>query len=792
MITALQHFISKKGKFVFILLLLLVIVSFVLYLSQGSSVFDLISDGGREKKEFYGYDWNDPDQRRFLNVTSRAAGSVGVLISPIQEAVEVADQSYIEGLQQQMQAAFRANPEEIDQEALQRMFQYMQAWPNFSRDFKIREIARSGAYDTEFLDQSIKARVALEGQADSWDLLPLQINHPGINSEFIKFLTSIDPSLESESNRTSVLSMVGSRFGMTGTELESVLYSSFRDMLIDRIYAQQGFTLPGEVEVLAQQNAFAWDGEVAVIAAKDLPEIQMDWGELEVVEAPKAGGRLIFTFDQKEMVLEFGNQVDDKNQTVVGVPLGKNLKQFVQQLSKAINQKVSGVKAQIRKNTNIVLKLDQQSLPQTFPKISLNSKEIRFEDTLLPKLTQFYEANKDLKAFKEESRTFATAMVFPAQNFMTPPPPADEARLRSYFERNRLDFLPEIKEDNNETAPKEVKFEEVVDEVRGKVGAQDLEDAKRESDRLAQNAALEFLDNLNTYSDRIKRNYPDFNGLRNSPELKSFLADSGAEQKKISFSSKDMNLQSMILGLEKRASEKRSNQDPLVEVESLNEAKFFTHSVRKSRNGHVVFLLDRKTKEKPADFDRISFSTLYKEYTGNIQSSEFSRKVDEIAQSLSSGSGSEDSLLSTYKFEVKNQTSARATFDAKQRSLRAKIEKLEDSRSEKKVDDKSGSEGIDKEVAKLQSQINQLGAERTAVLEVLKGAENLEVDDKWVEIERNEDRAIFGLLSGVYSIQGKQIEMEQKQSMNTNLELSRGMLARDQTIRELLSIHLAE
>lgn len=50
MITALQHFISKKGKFVFILLLLLVVVSFVLYLSQGSSVFDLMSDGGREKK----------------------------------------------------------------------------------------------------------------------------------------------------------------------------------------------------------------------------------------------------------------------------------------------------------------------------------------------------------------------------------------------------------------------------------------------------------------------------------------------------------------------------------------------------------------------------------------------------------------------------------------------------------------------------------------------------------------------------------------------------------------------
>ena len=95
-------------------------------------------------------------------------------------------------------------------------------------------------------------------------------------------------------------------------------------------------------------------------------------------------------------------------------------------------------------------------------------------------------------------------------------------------------------------------------------------------------------------------------------------------------------------------------------------------------------------------------------------------------------------------------------------------------------------------MAKLQSQINQLGAERTAVLDVLKGAENLEVDGNWVEIERNEDRAIFGLLASVYSIQGKQIEVGQKKSMNANLELSRGMLARDQTIRELLSVHLAD
>ena len=94
------------------------------------------------------------------------------MISPTQQTVEKADNAYIQGLQQQIQAAFRANPEEVDQEAMQRLFQYMQAWPNFSRDFKVREIARSGAYDADFLDQSIKTRVVLSGQADAWDFLP--------------------------------------------------------------------------------------------------------------------------------------------------------------------------------------------------------------------------------------------------------------------------------------------------------------------------------------------------------------------------------------------------------------------------------------------------------------------------------------------------------------------------------------------------------------------------------------------------------------------------------------------
>ena len=45
--------------------------------------------------------------------------------------------------------AFQANQEDVDQQALQRLFGFMQAWP-ISRELKVREIARSGAYDRLF------------------------------------------------------------------------------------------------------------------------------------------------------------------------------------------------------------------------------------------------------------------------------------------------------------------------------------------------------------------------------------------------------------------------------------------------------------------------------------------------------------------------------------------------------------------------------------------------------------------------------------------------------------------
>ena len=100
MITALQNFISRKGKIFFILLLFVVVVSFVLYLAQGSSVFDLLPNPNKQTKEFYGHDLNDPDQMRSLGAQNRVASDFGMLVGPTSSTKEIED----------FRGVFEANP----------------------------------------------------------------------------------------------------------------------------------------------------------------------------------------------------------------------------------------------------------------------------------------------------------------------------------------------------------------------------------------------------------------------------------------------------------------------------------------------------------------------------------------------------------------------------------------------------------------------------------------------------------------------------------------------------------
>ena len=751
---------------------------------------------GERRKSFFGYDWNDPDQRRFLSVTTRAAGAMGVISSPGREDISKAGTAYMEGLQQQIQAAFRANPEEVDRDAMQRMFEYMQAWSNFAPDFQAREIARSGSYDGEFLDAAIESRVALGFQADEWDFLSPQVNHPAVNVEFLNFLTRLDPSLQSEANRSSVFSMVGSRFGMSANELESILYAAFRDNQIDRVYQSRGFTLPGEINALSHENAFVWDGDVAVLSATALPRKTLSLGQVKLSKQPSKGDSLSVSYGTKKYSFTFSDSATDANGSIVEVVLGKTIKKSVQALISALNQKGLGILAAEKKGNVISLELENDKLGKSSPLIKADAKSLEFTELLSDKLLTYFEENRDLDVFAEEPRTFATAMVFENQSFLIPPPPADEARLRSYFERNRLDFLSEenssVKKDGNNSFPQGVKFEDVVEQVRQKVSQQDTNDAKREASRLAQESALDFLDNLNSFADQIKRKFPDYIALRNSDEVERFLTSSEAKQRKVSFSDSEMGVQSMVLGLERRASEQRTNREPLEEVSSLDEVRFFTRSVRKSRNGQVVFILDRKTGRRPSAFKDLPFSTLCREYLRHLQADAFAKKVESIKKRLTESGKADNKDLKVHQFSKKNSGTAQVYFDAKQRNSRSKIQKLEQDKAELKEEESAKKASLDRKIKSLNSGIEELNQERSIVISFLEGAGALPVDGKWAEVERNENEVIFGKLRDIYSLIGKVAEPDDVVAMQRNLELSRGMLSRDQILRELISSSLEE
>ena len=223
MITALQNFISKRSKLLFPLLLLVITVSFVLYLSQGSSVFDLLPDPNYESKQLYGVDLNDPDKRRVVNLSNRVASDFGAIVSPTEPAMGNADRRFIENLQSQIQTAIRSNQENIDRNQLQQMFEFMQQWPNLPKQIKIREIARSGLYDFEFSESSFQAKITLDGLAESWGFLPLSLNHNDINIYFDKFVKSLSPGLSDDRNRTLAMRNVGQRHGFSSRDTETIL-----------------------------------------------------------------------------------------------------------------------------------------------------------------------------------------------------------------------------------------------------------------------------------------------------------------------------------------------------------------------------------------------------------------------------------------------------------------------------------------------------------------------------------------------------------------------------------------
>jgi len=831
MITAIQNFISKKGKFVFILLLLLVIFSFVLYLSQGSSVFDLLPDPNKQSRDFYGYDWYDPDQRRYLTVNNRVAADFGVVSSPTGEAFKDADESFMQGLQGQLQQAFRANQQDVDQEALQRLFGFMQAWPNFPRDLKVREIARSGSYSPEFSEATVQAKVSLDAQANSWSFLPLEINHPSINQKFAEYVSRIDPNLLDEANRSRALEFVGRRHGLSPREVESVLFSHFRTSLVNDVFALNGYALEEEANLDLHADSFAWDGEVYEVRSEQASAKLPVLFNLKFKELPKEGTRIDFSFANQKTTFICGNNLKENNNSEILVQLGDKLPAFLQNFQRKIERENLGVRVSKNGKNGLSFAFKAGGKLRSYPKISSSSSSLVVKDLLKEKLKAFFEERKGEDPFAKAPRTFASAVLFSsAPHFLEPSQP-DEARMRSYFERNRLDFLPsaesteqkgvpgpvgaadanrsddaneeellaELAMDANSSGLPAVTFEEVKEEVARRILQLDREEAKREAERLSREDALTFLESLNQLGDRLRSKYGDFPKIRNSSELDELISQSGAKERKISFSADEMNVQAMVLGLQARDSERRNNREPLEEVAQLNERIYFTRSVRKTRDGFAVFLLNRKVGKEDGEFESTQFNKLYDQYIEFLDGAEFEAMCSTVLNDLNQGGPKQTAKGSHFSVSAKNSLTSRNSFDARQRKLRAQIEKLENTKTEIAAQESNSTQSNPKDLAEIDTSLKdlreeqeELGRERELISRLLEAAPTLPVNEKWSELERTEERALFAKLSQVYTLRKLESSNDEVLGREKDLEVARSEKDRDSLVDDLIQAKLGD
>jgi hypothetical protein len=481
-------------------------------------------------------------------------------------------------------------------------------------------------------------------------------------------------------------------------------------------------------------------------------------------------------------------------------------------------------------------KIDE--LPVAKPIISSTSA-IKVQLDLDKELIAFHDENKLESVFAEPARTFATSLTFSTSDFLRIPPEPDEAIMLAYFERNKdqfsalstdlesnssedlngakgptgleevnstegnksitdtleLDLLKDLGGDVNNSQSIAVTFEQVRDQVRQRIIDGDRIDAERYALSDARDAALAFLDELNQLQDKLRSKYSTYPERRNSTEMSALIAKHRSKAQGFSFSDKDMPMRGAIMGLETRESERRTNRQPLQEVKSLNERGFFTRSVRKAREGYVVFLFDKFVESGPGSYATASFKDLYTGYTDKIKSEALQNHADDLLKDMDD---SPKSILQEHgtlvDVERKNATGVRSFYDKRNRSLDQELSPLQDEVTAINDAERDGNatsaqlakkSKLEEKIAVMRDQQATLNRERSLAIRLLEACSSLSTTNKWEELERSEDEIIFARLLGVYTMRPKFLEEKVISDRVLDLEYARAEKIRSKLVEDL-------
>lgn len=465
MITALQNLISgKMGKVFFTLLLLIIVVSFVLYLSQGNSVFDHLGESGR-KRDFYGHDLNDVDVNRYLSVSHSIAADVGAVVVPDSESLQAASarfhpevprrmQANIMGQYQEFMAQMGSVPPEQQQnlhQLFRRQFERVQGlmnnWNFFPDPVRARIISRENPEDKEFEEASVKAKLALEHIADLWDLLPPETEEASVVvAPYVRHVGELDPTLAlNDGNRSRIFGEIGAMpgHGLSINQVDDVIFSYYRAAKVDEVLSATGFALEEEAELDLLTENLAWSVDGVSLSEDDLDLPDETFAMLTLKEQPKSKEHLGIRLPGKMLEFKFLAEGGEDNSTAIKVvidPAGVSATR--DNLRDALEKADPGFLVLPEGNATLALVLDDADLPSGLPVLGSPSASLEIKAVLESRLRAFHEERKNQPPFQEPAGVVVTAVTFAMSQHMEEPSEPTEAALRRYFEANKDSFAP--------------------------------------------------------------------------------------------------------------------------------------------------------------------------------------------------------------------------------------------------------------------------------------------------------------------------------------------------------------
>ena len=413
MISWLQTLIEKRGKWLFIVLLAIVIFSFVPYISPtGSSSLDLFSDGAqRGRDQYFSYDWYDPNDQRSLTIQATVSGAFGTSPKPDQNA-------WLETL---------------------------------------REVYSGQLEQSEFQDRrsrlAMEAKIALLEIGAAWELLPVALENDAIVKAFREFLSARvdervgitqDGELDAAKYEKVIQNLARGLGDLNPNQVQAILFEDFRSKHVDAALSAAGFALPLEGELEVRGDDLLWKFEAVSIDGESFEPEPLPFASIRLRSVPEDNATLTLSYNNSTKTFTFLETLPEKpaeGDVALGGGDSDDAKLLSTRDNLAVAMKKTGlgyVVTNADENGSLTgfgldLSLPSDGVPFEMPRISASSEAFSFTNELEKELMVYYEGRKEEALFMEPARTGVTALEFSYQKYLKEPSQPTETELRSYF-----------------------------------------------------------------------------------------------------------------------------------------------------------------------------------------------------------------------------------------------------------------------------------------------------------------------------------------------------------------------